>query len=67
MKTLGEKLKALRKEKAMSHLQLANMLCTTQSTVGKYERGELQTSLETLKLICEILDVSADYLLGLED
>ena len=43
------------------------MLCTTQSTVGKYERGELQTSLETLKLICEILDVSADYLLGLED
>ncbi len=43
------------------------MLSTTQSTVGKYEREEIQLAVDTIIKICKVFEVSADYLLGLED
>lgn len=62
----GERLKKIRIEKGYTQAQLAEKLMTTQSTLGKYERGELQPSLETIKAICKVLDVSSDYLLEIE-
>ena len=63
----GQRLKNLRQEKGWTQLQLANELSTTASTIGKYEREELQPNIDIITAICKVFDVSADYLLGLED
>lgn len=67
MKVFAERLKDLRQEKGLTQTQLAELLSTTQSTIGKYEREELQPNFEVLKKLCKVLEVSADYLIGLSD
>lgn len=63
----GQRIKEIRQEKGITQSQLAEMLSTTQSTVGKYEREEIQLTVDTIIKICKVFEVSADYLLGLED
>lgn len=63
----GQRIKEIRQEKGLTQSQLAEMLSTTQSTVGKYEREEIQLTVDTIIKICKVFEVSADYLLGLED
>ena len=63
----GQRIKELRQEKNLTQKQFADMLNTTQSTVGKYEREELQPNIDAIIKICKTFDVTADYLLGLED
>lgn len=63
----GKRIKECRNEKGLTQTELAEKLSTTQSTIGKYEREELQPNIETLILICKIFEVSSDYILGLED
>ena len=62
-----ERLRECRAEKGLTQAQLAARLSVTQSTVGKYERGALQPNLEMLVQLCKVLEVSADYLLGIND
>ncbi|MCZ2493442.1 helix-turn-helix domain-containing protein [Dellaglioa carnosa] len=63
----GEKLKAIRKSKRLTQLDLAIRLNVSKGTVSAYEQGLSYPSLETLVKICDILDTSADYLLGISD
>lgn len=63
----GQRIKEIRQEKGLTQSQLAEMLSTTQSTIGKYEREEIQLAVDTIIKICKVFEVSADYLLGLED
>ena len=63
----GQRIKEIPQEKGLTQSQLAEMLSTTQSTVGKYEREEIQLTVDTIIKICKVFEVSADYLLGLED
>lgn len=63
----GKRLREIRQEKGITQKELANLLSTTQSTIGKYEREELEPNVETIINICKIFNVSADYLLGSED
>ena len=63
----GKRIKECRIEKGLTQTELAEKLSTTQSTIGKYEREELQPNIDTLIQICRLFEVSADYLIGLED
>lgn len=63
----GKRLKESRQAKGWTQAELAARLSTTQSTIGKYEREELQPNIECIVLLCRLLDVSSDYLLGIED
>ena len=63
----GQRLRESREEKGLTQKQLADLLLTTQSTIGKYEREELQPNVETIIKICKTLEITSDYLLGLED
>ena len=63
----GQRIKEERQIKGLSQKQLAELISTTQSTIGKYEREELQPNVEIIAKLCKIFDVSADYLLGLVD
>lgn len=63
----GKRIRELREEKGLSQLQLGKVFAISQTTIGKYEREEVEPNIETIKAICWYFNVSADYLLGLED
>ncbi|MBR1408137.1 MAG: helix-turn-helix transcriptional regulator, partial [Clostridia bacterium] len=58
------RLKAARTAKHLSQQALADIIGKSLNTVGLYERGLRQPSLETLCLLADTLDVSCDYLLA---
>ena len=60
----GERLKAARTAKHMSQQALADVIGKSLNTVGLYERGLRQPSLETRSQLADTLDVSCDYLLA---
>lgn len=45
---------------------LAEAAGVSKQCISDYKSGKSMPSLETLYLMCKYLDVSADYLLGLE-
>ncbi|MFC6260325.1 helix-turn-helix domain-containing protein [Levilactobacillus fujinensis] len=63
----GERLKAVRKSKRLTQLDLSQRLEVSKGTISAYEQGLSYPSLETFSKICVILDTSADYLLGVSD
>ena len=67
MDSFGEKLKELRKEKNLTQKQLAEALNNAQSAIFYWETNKQEPTISALKKICLFFDVSADYLLGLED
>ena len=64
---MGERLRELRKEKGCTQGQVAKKIGVTLSAYSNYEQGLREPSYQILKLICRFFDVSADYLIGLED
>lgn len=50
-----------------TQVQIARELNITKQSVNDYKTGKSVPSLETLFLLCKILDVSSDYLLGFTD
>ena len=62
MVKFGERMKAARTAKHMSQQALADIIGKSLNTVGLYERGLRQPSLETLCLLADTLEVSSDYL-----
>ena len=51
----------------IKQVQLAKEIGVSQQCVSDFKSGRSFPSIHTLKLICKCLDVSADYLLGLEN
>ena len=47
--------------------QIASEIHVKKQCVSDYKYGKSVPSLETLFLLCKSLEVSADYLLGLDD
>ena len=64
MDTFGKKISALRKDKKISQVQLAKMINTSTSVIGRYERDEMTPSVEAAKKIAKILNTTVGYLLG---
>jgi len=64
MNTFGKKIAALRKERKMSQGDLAKMLSTSVSVIGRYERDEMKPSIEVAQKIVGFLNTTVGYLLG---
>jgi transcriptional regulator with XRE-family HTH domain len=62
----GDILKELRQEKNLTHKQLAETTGIGKSTIGSWERGEKQPTLEALKTLAKFFGVTIDYLAGME-
>lgn len=67
MDIFATRLRELRTERKLTQKQLASLLNTTDDSVFSWEKGRSQPPLETVRKICKIFEVSADYLLGLKD
>ena len=67
MKTFCERFKELRKEAKMSTIQLAKLLNVSNSTITRWENGNIVPSIDHLYNISVLFKVSSDYLIGLEN
>lgn len=69
MKEFGERLKKLRTNRHMTQDELGEIFENpkAQSTVGTWERGVRQPSMEDLVRIAQFFNVSIDYLLGISE
>jgi transcriptional regulator with XRE-family HTH domain len=63
---LGLKIKTRRKEMKLTQEDLAEKVGISASFMGHIERGSRVLSVDTLRKLCIVLDLSADALLGLE-
>jgi transcriptional regulator with XRE-family HTH domain len=65
--TIGERIKARRKEIHMSADELGKILGKDRSTIFRYEKGEIENlPLDILEPIADALDVTPAYLMGWE-
>lgn len=64
---LPTRLKELRNEKGYTLKHVADQLQTTVRSICRYESGEREPSIEILIRLCDLYDVSADYLIGRTD
>lgn len=62
-----ERLKLELKNSQLTQKQIAEKLGIDNSNITKWKSGENSPSLEVFYQLCILLDVSADYLLGLTD
>ena len=62
----ADRLREARKAKRYSQTEVSRMLGVTQQAVGKWETGRSTPDPQTVARLAEILDTTADALLGLE-
>jgi transcriptional regulator with XRE-family HTH domain len=60
----GKKLAECRKAKGLSQKELAKLLNTSHSVIGKYEREEMVPSIEAAVKLANLLETTVGYLLG---
>ena len=63
----GERLKKARKQKKLTLVNVGMKLNITHATISRYENEKLEPNLDVLKSLCELYNVSSDYILGLSD
>lgn len=57
----------LRKESELSQQALAQLLGVNQTAISQWERGVTSPSAGLLSMLCEVLNTTSDYLLGITD
>ena len=67
MEVFAKRLKELRIEKNLSHLQLAREINVSNAAISRWENQLRVPNIIELKKIAEFFNVSADYLLGLTE
>ena len=66
MVEFGERLRKLRKERNLTQMVLASLICVKNSAIIFYEVVDRTPSLEVLIKLSKALHISTDVLLGLE-
>ena len=67
MANFSERIKDLRKRNNFSQQRLADLINVNKQTISQYERNVRFPTKENLEALCDIFNVSTDYLLGRED
>lgn len=65
--TIGERVMLMRRRRGLSQRDLAAMAAMSPTTLNRLEQGLQSVYAERLATLARILDVSADYLLGLPE
>lgn len=64
MITFGKKLREARDAKGISQSELARLLNTNHSIIGKYERDEVKPTVDVVRRLADNLDTTVGFLLG---
>lgn len=64
---LGDNIKRIRKSKGLTQSQLSEKLKVAEVTIRKWEKGEREPNLETIRKIANALDVPLVELIGKEN
>ncbi len=64
---LSQRIKELRLAKKLSQVELANLIGVTKQSVSNWENDNIQPSIDILIKLSEVLSVSTDYLLALDN
>ena len=64
MAVFGQRLRSLRKARGLTMEALSSRICTSPSSIGMYERGEREPSIDTLICMADYFNVTLDYLVG---
>ncbi len=67
MKGLGETIKALRQEKGLTQMKLAELVGVSKGMISIWENNINEPKASYLKTLATVLEVSADYLLDSGD
>lgn len=62
-----QKMRDLREDSDLTQQSVADYLGTSQTMYARYERGANELPIHHLISLCELYNVSADYLLGLSN
>lgn len=66
MNEIGNRISICRQNKNMTQEELAKRLGVTSQAVSKYERGLSLPDVSMVKGLCDVLEISSDYLLGIK-
>ncbi len=64
---LGSKLRERRVQLEMTQREVAEKIGVAQPVYQRFEKGIFECSYKQLYDLCKLLDISADYLLGLTE
>lgn len=67
MENYGLRLKKARKEKGYTQTEIAKLMQIPQQNWQRYESGKLDLKMSTIIKICSTLNISSDWLLGLQE
>lgn len=67
MVSFGKRLRECRDAKGYSQQELAKLMNTSYTVIGKYERDEMNPSITVAKNLARLLDTTVGYLLGETD
>ena len=65
--TIGERIRKAREDKNLTSSELAKIWGKTQASITEIEKDRSTKQYKKLGELCDILDVSADYILGREN
>lgn len=66
-KLVGERIKECRKMKGLTQKQVSSEMGIVPQQYQTYENGRYELNYQQLIILCKILDVSSDYILGISD
>ncbi len=64
---IGERIKELREQKKWSQEELATKLGITQDSISLWEKNKRTPNTQYIIALCNIFEVSCDYILGYEN
>ena len=64
---IKKRLKELRIERGLTQKQLAALVNKSVTGLASWEQGLSEPNVNDIRTLCKVFEVSADYLLGLED
>ena len=66
-KKIGENLKSARKQAGYTQTQVAKKMFMTQQQYSRFENGVFQLYYEQILKLCELFDVTPNYIFGYDD
>lgn len=67
LKEIQQRLRTEIKQSGKQQKDIAKEIDVSAQTVSKYMKEDVFPALDTLSKLCKCIDVSADYILGIDD